>query len=301
MSRGQRNIAGLDLSLPLVLILSAAAALPLLGPYFVGSHDGILAVYRFFQFDRSIQDGILMPRWAPDLFFGYGYPFFNFYAPLSYYVAEVFHTAGLGFVGSISATFALGFVLSGIFMYLFVRDLAGRWAGLLAALAYVFAPYHLVNAHLRGDLAEFFAFVWFPAILWAAGRLMSRGNLGYLALTSLFYGALLITHNIMALAFSALLAGYIVFLLVANRWGFSPPTTPQKLEELGGTPPNPPGLPAVNDEDGGQPHPHGLPAQNEVGGHPHPTGLLAQEDEQGGSPLAHGLPAQGDETGSRSG
>ncbi|HLB12313.1 MAG TPA: 6-pyruvoyl-tetrahydropterin synthase-related protein [Dehalococcoidia bacterium] len=215
-----------DPYLLLAVLASAMAALPLLGPYFVGSHDGILAVYRFFEFDRSIQDGILLPRWAPDLFFGYGYPFFNFYGPLSYYVAEGFHLLGIGFVGSISATFALGFVLSGLFMYLFVRDLAGPWAGFLAALAYVFAPYHLVNAHLRGDLAEFFAFAWFPAILWAGGRLVSRGGQGYLALTALLYGALLTTHNIMALAFSPLLAAYVVFLLVAGRRGDLTPWPP---------------------------------------------------------------------------
>jgi len=182
----------LDPYLLLVVVTSAVAALPLLGPYFVGSHDGVLAVYRFFEFDRSIQDGVLIPRWAPDLFFGYGYPFFNFYAPLSYYVAEIFHHLGAGFVGSVSATFALGFVLSGVTMYLLARDLGGRWAGLLASLAYVFAPYHLVNAHLRGDLAEFFAFVWFPAILWAAGRLIARRSLGYLALTAVLYAALVV-------------------------------------------------------------------------------------------------------------
>lgn len=215
--------AKLDPYLLLTLLISAAAALPLAGPYFVGSHDGILAVYRFFQFDRSIQDGILVPGWAPDLFFGYGYPFFTFYAPLSYYVAEGFHLLGLGFVASISGTFALGFVLSGLFMYLLVRDLGGRWAAVLAATAYVFAPYHLVDAHLRGDLAEFFALVWFPAILWTSGRLVSRASLSYLALTALFYGTLLITHNIMALAFSPLLAAYLAFLLLRQReapaWG----------------------------------------------------------------------------------
>jgi hypothetical protein len=212
------------------LLLSLLAILPLLGPYFVGSHDAILAIYRFFEFDRAIQSGTLLPRWAPDLLFGYGYPFFVFYAPLAYYAAEMFHLLGLGFVHSISATFALGFLLSGLFMYLFVRDLGGRAAGLLASLAYVFAPYHLVNAHFRGDLAEFFAFVWFPATLWAGRRLIERGQGRYLALTAIFYAALLTTHNIMALIFSPLLATYLAVLLIQhhrkapqqpNRGGYS--------------------------------------------------------------------------------
>ena len=274
-----------DPCLLLTLVISFIAALPLVGPYFVGSHDGILAVYRFFQFDRSIQDSILLPRWAPDLFFGYGYPFFNFYAPLSYYVAEGLHVVGLGFVGSISGTFALGFVLSGLFMYLFIRDIGGPWAGALAALAYVFAPYHLVNAHLRGDLAEFFAFVWFPAILWAAGRLVSRGGLGYLGLTALLYGALLTTHNIMALAFSPLLAGYLGFLLVGryrkSRSADSTHTPGEK--QSGGTPPKPPGLAALrllgrykksDSTESTQPHP--TPGEVKSGGTPpEPPGLAA--------------------------
>lgn len=206
----------IDYHLITALLLGLLATTPLWQKYFIGSHDGILAVYRFFEFDRSIQDGIWIPRWAPDLFFGYGYPFFNFYAPLSYYVAEAFHRLGLGFVSSVTATFTLGLFLAATFMYLLGKAIGGARVGLLAAIAYVFTPYLLVDVYFRGDLAEFFALAWFPAILWAFFRLQVTGRLRYLALAALFFGALITTHNIMALIFAPILAAYILLLAILD-------------------------------------------------------------------------------------
>ena len=31
-------------------------------------------------------EGAVYPRWVPEFYYGYGYPLFNYYAPLSYYV-----------------------------------------------------------------------------------------------------------------------------------------------------------------------------------------------------------------------
>jgi uncharacterized membrane protein len=45
-----------------------------------------------YEFDQAIRDGVWYPRWSPDFAFGYGYPFFNIYGPLSFYVVNVsFH------------------------------------------------------------------------------------------------------------------------------------------------------------------------------------------------------------------
>ena len=34
-----------------------------------------------------VRGGEFYPRWAPNFFHGYGYPIFNYYAPLTYYLA----------------------------------------------------------------------------------------------------------------------------------------------------------------------------------------------------------------------
>jgi len=87
--KGGRLLTRIDPYLLLTLLLTVFALGPLLQPgYFWGAHDARHNVYFLFEFDRSIQDGIWYPRWAPDFTFGYGYPFFNIYGPLAYYVGD---------------------------------------------------------------------------------------------------------------------------------------------------------------------------------------------------------------------
>jgi hypothetical protein len=74
----------------LALALTAFAMAPFLLPgYFWGANDARHHVYFLFEYDRLVQDGIWWPRWSPDFAFGYGYPFFNIYGPLSHFLAEL--------------------------------------------------------------------------------------------------------------------------------------------------------------------------------------------------------------------
>ena len=53
----------------------------------------------------------------------------------------------------------------GLAMYLFVRRLLGRPAGLIAALTYVYIPYHLFDLYVRAAQAESVGFVFVPLVL----------------------------------------------------------------------------------------------------------------------------------------
>ena len=129
------RIKRFDINILLVVLLSVFAIAPLFQPgFFWGAHDARHSVYFLHEFDRSIRDGVLYPRWSPDITFGYGYPLFNIYSPLAFYLGEALHLLGLDLVSAIKMVFALGFVLSGVAMYLFVRRLMGSRAGLVAGL-----------------------------------------------------------------------------------------------------------------------------------------------------------------------
>ena len=96
----------------LTLLLSLPVVGPLLLPgYFWGAHDSRHAVYFLQQFDRVFRDGVWYPRWIPDMAFGYGYPFFNVYGPLSSYIGEMFHLVGLDIVTSVKLVFGLSAAL----------------------------------------------------------------------------------------------------------------------------------------------------------------------------------------------
>jgi len=212
---------GFDWGCLFVSLSTIPTLLLLFRPGYFASHDGLHHLYRLYDLDWTIHGGSLYPRWLPNLGFGYGYPVLNYYAPLTYYVAEFFHLLGAGYIASIELTFALGFLLSGMAMYIFAKELLGRWPAVVAAVAYIYLPYHLADGFVRGALAEFFAFIFPPLVLWAFYRLVITGEGNYIPLAAASYAGLILTHNLTALILTPLLLSYLGFLWLQRR-GFRP-------------------------------------------------------------------------------
>ena len=73
-----------DLGLLLALALALLAAMPFLTrPDLPRGTDAELHVFRAAEMGYSLRAGDHFPRWAPDFYYGYGYPIFNYYAPLT--------------------------------------------------------------------------------------------------------------------------------------------------------------------------------------------------------------------------
>ena len=178
-----------------VILLSLPVLWPLLEPAYLSSHDGLHHLYRLLDLDWSIRGGALYPRWLPNLGFGYGYAVLNYYAPLSYYVGEFFRLFGAGYIDALKLTYAAGFLASGVTMYLFTKEHMGRLPAILAGLVYVYLPYHLADGYVRGALAEFLAFPFFPLILWCFYRLITQKKPQYIAWSAISLAGLLVTHN----------------------------------------------------------------------------------------------------------
>jgi hypothetical protein len=201
----------------LVLAFSIFAWAPLLTPaYFFNAHDAKHSVFFFVEFDQTFRDGYLWPRWSPDFSFGYGYPLFNLYAPLAFYVAEMFHLLGLGFTASIKTVYVLATIGAGLGMYGFARRLFGPSAGLLAAVVYMYVPFHLVEIFVRSAYAEFMTLAIIPLLFWAFTELIAAPSLRRMALAGLAYGVLVLTHNASFLTFTPLLMVYILYLVTAK-------------------------------------------------------------------------------------
>ncbi|MGD8474749.1 MAG: glycosyltransferase family 39 protein [Anaerolineae bacterium] len=204
-----------DPNIWLVLAFSLFAVLPLAGPdYFFGAHDAPHTVFFLTEFDAAIRDGVWYPGWATDQALGYGYPTFVFYPPLAYYVAEGFHLLGAAKVAAVKWTWALATVGAGLAMYAYARHVMGRKRGLLAAIVYVYVPYHLVDIYVRAALAEYASFVWMPLALLAFHRLVEKVTLPRIGYAGLAYGALFLSHNVTGLAFTPFLALYVLFRLL---------------------------------------------------------------------------------------
>lgn len=218
-----------------LLAFAALIAAPLTAPgYFMFAHDARHTVYFMEMFDAALRDGALFPRWATDMVFGYGYPVWLILAPLPYYGAEFFHLLGLDFPSSIKAIEAVGWFASALGMYLFASRVMDRNAGLVAAIAYLFVPYHVVDLYVRGAMAEFLAFVFPPLVLWGIYQISRTRRAVYVPLTALAYGAMLLTHVQMTVLFSPVIAGYALVLWHEER-GRSQGIAPARALVMAGT------------------------------------------------------------------
>ncbi len=176
-------------------------------------------IARLFELDKALMFGQFPVRWVENFGFGYGYALFNFYPPLVYYIGELFHLLGFGFIDSIKLVWFTVIVGSGFAMYFFAKNLFGRKAGIVAALFYIYAPYHAVDAYVRGALAELSSFVWLPLILLFAYKTVKEGKLKHALWTGFFLGLLMITHNLIFLPFFGLFSiwyGFIVLIYKQN-------------------------------------------------------------------------------------
>jgi hypothetical protein len=206
-----------DLNYIWFLLFTLPAVLPLFQPGYLDSHDGLFHLYRLAALDDAFKAGVFYPRWFPDFAFGYGHAVLNYYSPLTYYVAQAFHLLGAGYILSIKLTLAAGLLLSGLAMYLYAKEVIGRYPALIAAVVYTYFPYHLADTHLRGALAEAFAFVFMPLCLWAMHRLFTRGRAFDAILLTLSFAGLIVTHNLTALIFTPVLLGYLILLWFLTR------------------------------------------------------------------------------------
>ncbi len=219
----QPHHTALDWGLLLVVALSLAAALPFLThPGLPRETDAELHVFRAAELSYSLRAGVLYPRWAPNFWYGYGYPFFHYYAALTYYLAAGYDLlTGTSPVEGARFVFILGFALAGVGTYAFVRRRWSAHAGVVAAVVYVYSPYVLlIDPHMRGDMAEAFALGVFPGTIWAFDRLLREGRGRHAVIAAFLLAALIFTHNLMALFFFALLLGWLLWvsLVVPARY-----------------------------------------------------------------------------------
>ncbi|MEA3377493.1 MAG: hypothetical protein U9R72_14995 [Chloroflexota bacterium] len=205
-----------SLALATLLLISLIAAGPLWGPGLLntrGGGDSPFLLLRTHQLAVNLRAGVFPARWMPDAAYGYGYPFFSYYAALPYYLAAGFTVVGLNILSAIKLTQTLFFAAAAVAMYHWaagiLRSRAGAW---LAAVAYVSAPFHLVNVYVRGDsLSEFAAFAFYPLIFLGFDRLADEPTLKRTVPPALAYAGLITTHNASALIFSPFILIYVGF------------------------------------------------------------------------------------------
>jgi Bacterial membrane protein YfhO len=202
-----------------ILILSFVFVLPGIRYGIPFGHDSVEHLSQYRCFAAQLWSGEADPRWLVGMNSGLGSPDLFVYGPLPYYAASLFRIFTLS-PGKESRELAISvwiaLALSGLFTYLWTYEMVGqRPAAVLAALLYMFLPYHLrTDLYVRFALAEFWALAWMPLIMFFVRRLVvERKTMACVGL-ALSYALLIFTHLLTVLMFSAVPLLYAGFCAV---------------------------------------------------------------------------------------
>lgn len=207
-----------------VLLLATLAAWPFLTraslPTFT---DAEMHVIRTQEIVQAWVAGVPYIRWAPTLFFGYGYPVFNFYSPLSYYLGAAYGLLCCPIEASAveGTKFVLVFslYLGALGMYNFVRDRWGNLSAIVSAAAFVFSPYLVyIDTHARGDVPETLALALIPWLLWSFARLRRTASPGDVVIAASLLALEILSHNLMSLMAFGLLMAWLVWDVVFGQF-----------------------------------------------------------------------------------
>lgn len=204
--------------LELVVLLAASIPLlaPLLAPGYLRGDDAAYTPWRALELLEALKGGVLFPRWSQDLFYGYGFPLFNYYSPLSLY--QVVVLSGFGLLSLLTASklaFGIDLLLAGVGGMVLGRTIGlGRLAALAAGILYMYSPHTAREVYLRSGLPTIAALALLPFVLAAFVRLAVRKNLVSVALCAFLVLAAVLIHNLT----SVLTLGMTTALSVVHFW-----------------------------------------------------------------------------------
>lgn len=177
------------------------------------THDGLVHLARIAAYFTALKEGEFPVRWAGYLNYGYGMPLFVFMYQVPYIIASFFVLLGFGLVWSFKLTLALSFILSGIFMYLFGKELTGDTKkAFMLAIFYQFSPFRLVELLIRGSFGEVYAYSFLPLVAYGLTRLSKKFSWFSFFLTAFASALLIMSHNALSLVFFLICSGLIFVL-----------------------------------------------------------------------------------------
>src|SRR3972149_4360778 len=213
-----------NLGLIIVFLLSLIPLINLLTSGLPVTHDSLDHVVRIASFYTNLKEGIFIPRWAGNLNFGFGHPILMFLYPLPSYISSVFHFLGASYVDSFKLTLTSTYILSGIFMYLWLSRFLGNVSAVFGSVLFLYAPYRFIDLYVRGALGEHVAFLFLPLALlsiYLINNLSKNERLRKYYFTFLFssisFAGLILSHNAISLLFVPFILFYVLYLFFDHK------------------------------------------------------------------------------------
>lgn len=199
-----------------IILLSSFGLLSLLGTSYFPMHDDT-QVGRVVAMARSLKDGQFPVRWVNDLGYGFGYPLFNFYGPLPYYIGGLFYTLGIPALIATKVMMALGMIMAPIVAFLVLEPFLGNTAAAVSAILFMFAPYHAVQLYVRGAVGELYATSFIPLLFYGiVAPFYKRNRYTTVAIGSIGLSLIVLSHTILGFISFVLYGAWVgVYMIVS--------------------------------------------------------------------------------------
>ncbi len=220
MTRLQRLRTQFDSGLLAAALLPLVAILPTFnGDWVINTADGVFHVHRIFAMTTLMQNGDLYPRWIPYFHLGYGYPVFNFYAPLATWLGGLLGVLGISASLAFTLIVAVGWMLGSAGVYALGR----RWLpvpmALVGAALWAYAPSAFQGVWNIGSIAQMTASALVPWLFLVIIRLADQPSLRRVSALGAVFGLILLAHQPTAVLVGLFVApGAPLLCLWFARW-----------------------------------------------------------------------------------
>ena len=187
----------------IILVFSLIISIPLLSKDLnVYSDDGIQHIARLMGTYQTITEREFPPVIMSNFCNLFGYSWNIFYSPLTAYFPLIFRIFTSSFELILKLFILLLSFFTGIAMYEFVNKVTkNRYAGLLAAVLYMFAPYRLTDIYMRIAISELASFIFLPITFLGMYNIFNCEEKSVKKSLALTLGAvgLILTHIVIAM------------------------------------------------------------------------------------------------------
>ena len=174
--------------------------------------DGIVHTMTPNLFYYAIKAGEFPVTWI-DGFANYGLPLGVIAHQLTTYLTAILQFVVTDPVVAFNSIAFLGFFLSTLFFYFFLRIYFLPIPAFVASIFFHFAPYRILNIFIRGAIPEFFAGVFVPILLIGLYLLIKKRNAAGALIIAASVFLITLTHPFMLVISAFLALPYMVFLL----------------------------------------------------------------------------------------
>lgn len=204
-------------SIALLITLSLSLSIPYLKPGLPLTDDANHLVLRATAFHQAFSDGQLPVRWLPQLNEQHGSPVVNFLYPLPFYIAGLFTQIGITPLLAIKFMFVSFTFFAALGVYFLVKLLtSNKLAAFMASLALITSHYFGVNLYTRGSLGEIMAVSFAIFTLYLVERSNYKNYSANTLTAGLTWAGLILSHNSLAVVFSALIMTRILFKILGK-------------------------------------------------------------------------------------